>query len=95
MSYDPMRGTSAASRSSILTRFYREEFLKHQQCLRRQRESYPEHVISDVECALARIMARLEQLCAKDDAHVVVSRLLRKFDVVTRLSAWSDPKNVH
>ena len=95
MSHDLMRGASAPSRSAILTRFYREEFLKHQQCLRRQREFYSEQVISEVECALTRIMARLEQLCAKDDAHLVVSRLLRKFDVVTRLSAWSDPKNVH
>lgn len=85
------RPTSAQS----IAEFYREEFLKHQQCLRRQREFYSEQVISEVECALTRIMARLEQLCAKDDAHLVVSRLLRKFDVVTRLSAWSDPKNVH
>lgn len=95
MSYDLTRGTPATSRSDTRTRFYRDEFLKHQQCLRRQREFYSEQVITEVECALIRIMGRLEQLCAKEDADVVVSRLLRTFDVVTRLSAWSDPKNVH
>ena len=37
----------------------------------------------------------LEQLCTKDDANQVVSTLLKKFDVVTGLSAWSDPKHTH
>ncbi len=96
MGHDLIRGPVALiSRSAIVTHFYREEFLKHQQCLREQRESYSTQVIDDVECALVRIMARLEQLCAEDDADVVVSQLLRKFDVVTGLSAWSDSKNAH
>lgn len=75
--------------------FYREEFLKHRQCLRQQREYYSEHAITSVEAALARILSQLEQLSAKDDADQVVSRLLRKFDVVTGLSGWTDLKNVH
>jgi len=45
--------------------------------------------------ALSRIMAQLDQLCAKKDADQVIGRLLRKIDLVTGLSAWSDPKNVH
>ena len=47
------------------------------------------------EAALARILGQLEQLCAKDDAGELVSSLLKKFDVVTGLSAWSDPKQTH
>ena len=63
-----------------LTEFYREEFLKHRRCL---------------EAALTRIISQLEQLSTKKDADRLVSSLLRKFNVVTGLSGWSDPKNVH
>jgi hypothetical protein len=86
---------SSALPTSALANFYREEFVKHQQCLERQREFYSEHAITEVEAALSRILSQLEQLCTKDDADQVLSCLLRKFDVVTKLSFWSDPKNVH
>ena len=56
-----------------------------------QREYFSEHAITRVETALCRIIAEIDALCAHDDADVVVSRLLKKFDVVTGLSAWSDP----
>jgi hypothetical protein len=75
--------------------FYREEFIKHHRCLQQQRPYYSESAITDVETALARILAQLEQLSTKDDAPQVVSSLLKKFDVVTNLSAWSDPKHTH
>jgi hypothetical protein len=78
-----------------LTEFYREEFKKHQQCLQRHRPYYSESAITDVEAALTRIMGQLEQLCSKDNADQVVGSLLKKFDVVTGLSAWSDPKQTH
>ena len=75
--------------------FYREEFLKHQRCLQQQREYYSERVILDVEAALRRILSNLDHLCAQQNGEQVVSRLLRKIDVLTGLSAWSDPKNAH
>ena len=78
-----------------LTDFYREEFLKHQRCLDHQREYYSDSAIASVEQALTRIIAQLEHLSAKENADQVVSRLLRKFDVVTGLSGWIDPKNPH
>jgi hypothetical protein len=78
-----------------ITEFYREEFKKHQQCLQRQRPYYSESAITDVEAALIRIMGQLEQLCSKDNADQVVSSILKKFDVVTGLSAWSEPKQTH
>ena len=78
-----------------LTEFYREEFLKHQRCLQRQRPYYSESAITGVEAALTRIMGQLEQLCTKDNADQVVSSLLKKIDLVTRLSSWSDPKQTH
>jgi hypothetical protein len=75
--------------------FYREELLKHQQCLHAQREYFSEQAICGVEQALQRVMADLEQLTEKADAGEVMARLLREFDVVTGLSAWSDPLKVH
>jgi len=86
---------SSAPLSSIRTNFYREEFLKHQQCLEQHREYYSERAITEAEAALTRIIGQLEQLSTKQDADQVVSRLLRQFDIVTGLSAWSDPKNAH
>ena len=78
-----------------LTEFYREEFLKHHRCLQQQRAYYSESAIGDVEAALTRIMGQIETLCTQDNADQVVSTLLKKFDVVTGLSAWSDPKHSH
>jgi hypothetical protein len=75
--------------------FYREEFIKHHRCLQQQRPYYSESAITDVETALTRIMGQLEQLSTQDNAPQLVSSLLKKFDVVTGLSAWSDPKQTH
>ena len=78
-----------------LIEFYREEFVKHHRCLQQQRPYYSESAITDVEAALTRILAELEQLSTQADAPQLVSSLLKKFDVVTGLSAWSDPKHTH
>ena len=78
-----------------IAEFYREEFLKHQRCLQRQRAYYSESAITDVEAALSKIISKLEQLSTQANAPQVVSSLLRKIDVVTGLSAWSDPKQSH
>jgi hypothetical protein len=75
--------------------FYREEFVKCQRCLDKQREYYSERTISDVEQALLKVMSELDRLCTEADADQVVSRLLRQFDLVTGLSAWTDPRQVH
>jgi hypothetical protein len=75
--------------------FYREEFAKHRQCLERQREYYSELAFSQAEDALMRLMAQLEQLCQREDACEVMGRLLRQFDVVTKLSEWTEPKTLH
>jgi hypothetical protein len=75
--------------------FYREEFVKHHRCLQQQRPYYSESAITDVETALAKILGQLDQLSAQDNAPQVVSSLLKKFDVVTGLSAWSDRKHTH
>ena len=78
-----------------IAEFYREEFVKHHRCLQEQRAYYSERAITDVEAALSKIMNQLERLSAKDDAPQLVSQLLKQFDVITGLSAWSDPKQTH
>lgn len=75
--------------------FYKEEFVKHRRCLQQHRPYFSESAITDVEVALTRIMGQLEQLCAKDNADEVVSSLLKQLDVVTNLSAWTDPRRSH
>jgi hypothetical protein len=75
--------------------FYREEFVKCQRCLDQQREYYSERAIQDVEQALMKVMSELDRLCSGADAAQVVSNLLRQFDTVTRLSAWTDPRQVN
>ena len=75
--------------------FYRQEFIRHRECLAAQREYFSERAITDADAALARVLGQLEQLCAKDDADQVIGELLRKFNAVTGLSGWSDPKQLH
>lgn len=84
-----------SSPTSPLIDFYREEFLKHHRCLQEQREYFSAQAIDGVEAALVRIIAEIDKLSATADAHLVMAKLLQEFDVVTRLSAWSDPYKVH
>ena len=78
-----------------VSNFYREEFVKRQQRLEAQREFYSERAINDVEQALMKVIAQLDRLCTKENADEVVGNLLRQFDVVTGLSAWTDPRQVN
>jgi hypothetical protein len=77
------------------TDFFREEISKHRECLARQREYYSERAITCADAALARLMARVEQLSAREDAEQYLGGLLRKINVVTGLSYWIDPKMFH
>jgi hypothetical protein len=79
----------------LSTDFYRQEFLKHRQCLEAQREYFSERAITDADAALGRVLNQLEQICAMDDADRLISGLLRKFNAVTGLSGWSDPAQRH
>jgi len=78
-----------------IAEFYREEFLKHRRCLQQQRAYYSESAITDVEAALSKIINKLEQLATQENASQLIGSLLKKFDVVTGLSSWSDPKHSH
>jgi hypothetical protein len=83
------------SASHPIIEFYREEFLKHHRCLQQQRPYYSETAITDVEQAITKIISELEHLSNQEDAPQLVASLLKQFDVVTGLSAWSDPKRTH
>ncbi len=83
--------------ASVLAEFYRQELLKHRDCLEAQREYFSDRAIEDAEQGLMRLMAQLDRLCATDDVNDIVAGLLKKFDVVTGLSALaaSDPGKLH
>jgi len=78
-----------------LADFFREEFVKHHQCLEQHREYYSDRAITQAEEALTRILQQMEDLCRRDDACEVVGQLLRQFDAVTKLSAFSEPRTFH
>lgn len=78
-----------------LAEFFREEFRKHHDCLELYREYYSEQAIAQAEDALGKILQSMEELCAREDACEIVGQLLRQFDSVTRLSAFSEPRNFH
>ena len=86
---------AAPATVSALTAFYREEFLKHHQCLQAQREYFSAQAIENAENALLKIIADLDHLSENANAEQLVAQLLKEFDVVTGLSAWSDPKHSH
>jgi hypothetical protein len=80
---------------TVLTDFYRQELIRHRECLAAQREYFSERAIIDADRALARVLNQLEQLVTQDDADRILSELLRKFNAVTGLSGWSDPAQMH
>ena len=88
-------GSVSNTHVSVPADFYRQEFIKHRECLAMQREYFSELAISNADQALARILNDLEKLCACDNADQLIAGLLRKFNAVTGLSAWSDPKQLH
>ncbi len=75
--------------------FYREEFLRHQRCLERHREYFSAEAIHHVEHALQRILARLDTICGHQDCDQLIGRLLKKLDIVTRLSTLDDHGRTH
>ncbi len=79
----------------VLVDFYRDELIKHQRCLRYQREYYSERAYTSAEQALLRLLANLDQVCQYKDADRLMVQLLKQFDVVTNLSAWSNLRTVN
>ena len=75
--------------------FYREELFRHWQCLEQQREQYSDKAIADIECALGKLMLRVDALCGDERGQEVVAQLLCKIDGVTRLSSWSKSTRIH
>ena len=86
---------SPFSPPTLLSNFYREEFLKQREFLQLQRESYSERAVASADAALCRVLGQLDRLCTQHDGVQVVSRLLRSFDVVTGVSAFSNRNLPH
>jgi hypothetical protein len=78
-----------------LAAFFREEFAKHHRCLQQQREYFSDNAIEQAEDILARVVAEIDQLCRRDDAAEIVGQWLRQLDLVTNLSAQTEPRHLH
>lgn len=85
----------AGSSCTCIAEFFRQELIRHHECLERQREYYSETAIAQAEDAVTRLMSQIEQLCQREDACQMIGQLLRKLDIVTNLSAWTESSNVH
>ena len=88
-------GRVPSAHVSVPADFYRQELIKHRECLEQQREYFSELAITSADQALGRVLSQLEQLCQYDNADQLMAGLLRKFNAVTGLSGWSDPKQLH
>jgi len=86
---------SSYSPPTLISEFYREEFLKHRQFLLQQREAFSERTVQRADAALCRVLGQLDSLCTCQRGVQVVNRLLKSFDVVTRVSAFYDRNNAH
>jgi hypothetical protein len=82
---------SSALQQDVHVAFYREELMRHQRCLRYQREYYSDGAYTSAEQALVRLIANLDRVCRCKNADRLMGNLLKQFDVVTNLSAWSSP----
>ena len=69
--------------------------MKHYQCLEHQREYYSDNAIALAEGAISRALGQIDSLSQREDACEVVSDLLKQFDAVTNLSAWTEPRTLH
>ena len=79
---------------SVPADFYRQEFIKHRNASRDSvstSRSWP----STGRSGAGPSAERLEQLCSCDNADQLMASLLRQFNAVTGLSAWTDPKQLH
>ena len=83
------------STCDCLADFFRQEILKHHHCLEQQREYFSDVAINQAEQALMRILEQVECLCQREDACQVIGELLKKFDAVTKLSAWTEPQQLN
>jgi hypothetical protein len=86
---------SSALHPRVHVDFYRDELIRHQRCLRYQREYYSERAYISAEQALVRLLNNLDQVCRCKDADRLMVHLLEQFDVVTNLSAWSNPRTAN
>lgn len=86
---------SSALHPRVPIDFYRQELIRHQRCLRYQREYYSERAYMSAEQALVRLLNNLDQVCRCENADRLMVRLLEQIDVVTNLSAWSNPRTAN
>jgi len=74
--------------------FYRDEFKKHYQQLIKQKHIYSKKTFHEINDALSRLIASIDQIYNLDNFEELASELLKKIDVVTQLYASIDTHNI-
>jgi len=70
--------------------FYRDEFKKHYKQLIKHKSSYSNKTYIEINQALSRLIANIEQIYQLENFEQLASELLKKIDIVTQLSSTSD-----
>lgn len=69
-----------------IVHFYREEFLKHKHRLESQKDFYSEKTFQELDAALDKIIAEMDNISKLDHFSELAGHLLAKIDFITHLS---------
>jgi hypothetical protein len=73
--------------------FYREEFKKHHLQLLRHKKNYSKKTFNEINQALSRLIASIDQIYNLENFEELASELLKKIDIVTQLSLSLDSED--
>lgn len=89
-----MKNKEKKAKNQAIIDFYRDEFKKHYQQLLKKRHIYSKKTFNEINEALSRLIASIDQIYNLDNFEELASELLKKIDVVTQLSASLDSHEV-
>jgi hypothetical protein len=78
---------------STISRFYRDEFVKHKHRLESQKDFYSEKTFQELDAALDKIISEMDNISKLDHFSELASHLLAKIDFITHLSASPSGQN--
>lgn len=83
------------STASPTAEFYREEIVRHLQCLQTAQDSAVPHAAAVLDQAARCLLQAVDRLAGNAQAPRLMSRILRELDVLSGLSAARGDESVH
>jgi hypothetical protein len=77
-------------KDQAIINFYREEFKKHHLQLLKHKGNYSKKTFDEINQALSRLIASIDQIYNLENFEELASELLKKIDIVTQLSLSLD-----